>query len=114
MQQIIGLEKPIEDPGTGGMASYHVVVQHLVQLRTRTSAVTLAGFVSQAAAEAGKQPLMHITAQIKDAPTGDSAAWPDWFCRQILNAETGGTNVLADAVPVYAAEPAAVAEEPAQ
>ncbi|MBB1601282.1 hypothetical protein [Variovorax sp. UMC13] len=114
MQKIIGLEKPIEDPGTGGMASYHVVVQHLVQLRTGTSAVTLAGFVSRAAAEAGKQPLMHITAQIKDAPTGDSAAWPDWFCRQILNADIGGTNVLADAVPVYAAEPSAAVEEGAQ
>lgn len=114
MQQIIGLEKPIEDPGTGGMASYHVVVQHLVQLRTGTSAVTLAGFVSQAAAEAGKQPLMHITAQLKTAPIGDSATWPDWFCRQILNAETGGTNVLADAVPVYLAEPTVAVEEGAQ
>lgn len=114
MQKIIGLEKPIEDPGTGGMASYHVVVQHLVQLRTGTSAVTLAGFVSQAAAEAGKQPLMHITAQIKAAPTGDSAAWPDWFYRQILSLEAGGTNVLADAVPVYGPMPAAAVEEGAQ
>lgn len=114
MQKIIGLEKPIEDPGTGGMASYHVVVQHLVQLRTGTSAVTLAGFVSQVAAEGGKQPLMHITAQIKAAPTGDSAAWPDWFYRQILSLEAGGTNVLADATPVFASEPAATPEEPAQ
>ena len=109
MQQIIGLEKPIEDNGTGGVATFHVVVQYLVQLYTGCSAVTLAGYVSRAAHESGKLPLMHTTAQIKAQPVGDSAAWPDWFCRQVVNVETGATNVLADAVPIYAE--AAVADE---
>lgn len=113
-EKIVGLEKPIEDPGTGGLATYHVVVQYLVQLYTGCSAVTLAGYVSRAAAEAGKSPLMHTTAQIKAQPAGDSAAWPDWFYRQILDLETGATNVLADAMPVYAAVLAPTEEERAQ
>lgn len=110
MPSIIGLEKIIEDPGTGGQATYHVVVQYLVQLfNGGGSAVTLAGYVSRAAHESGKNPLMHSTAQIKVRPTGDCEAWPDWFCQQIL-ANVAPGDAFVGATPVHAAEVAA--EEP--
>jgi len=111
MPTIIALEQAIEDAGTGGQASYHVVTQYGCSLAGEgSSTVTLAGYVSRAAFDTGKRPLMHITAQIKVRPTGDCTAWPDWFYRQIIAFPSGG-NALSGATPVYEVE--APAEEPA-
>ena len=111
MPTIIALEQAIEDAGTGGQASYHVVTQYGCSLAGEgSSTVTLAGYVSRAAFDAGKRPLMHIAAQLKVRPTGDCAAWPDWFYQQIL-AFPSGANVLSGATPVFDDE--ASAEEAA-
>jgi hypothetical protein len=107
--KIIALYKPIEDTGTGGMVTFHVPVQYLCQLFNNTSLVTLAGYVSRAAYEAKKTPLMHSSAQLKERPTGDCEAWPEWFCQQIM-ANVAEGDAFAGAAPVYAAEPGA--EEP--
>lgn len=82
---IIGIQKDIEDPGSGAVASYHVVSAYQVMLQHGgSSAVTFASYVSRAMHEAGKNPLAHVTLPIKGAPTGDSAGFPHWFAERIL------------------------------
>lgn len=82
---ILGIQKDIEDPGSGATASYHVVVAYQVMLQHGGSAiVTFASYVSRAMHEAGKQPLAHVTLPVIEAPKGDSAQWPTWFAEQVL------------------------------
>lgn len=85
LSPIVGLQKDIEDPGSGALASYHVVAAYQVMLQNSGSAVvTFASYVSRATHEAGKNPLAHVTLQLKEAPKGDSSAWPHWFAERVL------------------------------
>ncbi len=107
MPEIIGLSKSIEDPGTGASTQFHALTAYLVMLRPPSCGVTMGSWVSQAAYEAGKQPLARITVKLAELPTGDVASMPSWVCERILAA---APNLLSGAEPVLAA---AAAEEPA-
>ena len=108
---IIGLEKDLIDPGTGAAVRFHVVRQYSVSLYgAGSSSVTFAGFVSREAFDAGRSPLMHVTAQLEEAPAGDSAQFATWFAAQLMDASTA--HDLSGAVPVYAASVASPGEEP--
>lgn len=85
LASIIGILKDVEDPGSGAIAGYHVVVGYQVMLQHGgSSAVSFASYVSRAAQEAGKNPLAHVTLPVRGAPTGDSALWPTWFAERVL------------------------------
>lgn len=103
MPEIIALEKPITDAETGAVATYHVVTHYGCMLANDTSSVVLAGYVSREAHAAKKRPIMHSAAQLKQRPTGDCAAWPEWFCQRLLE-NTDPGDALAGATPVFAAE----------
>lgn len=100
-QQIIGLEKDLIDPGTGAAVRFHVVRQYSVSLHgAGSSSVTLASYVTREAFDAGRNPLMHVTAQLDTLPTGDSAQFPHWFAERLLS--TASAHDLSGATPVYA------------
>jgi len=100
---ILGLAKDIEDPGSGAVTRFHAVTAYMVMLRSESSSVTLASWVSQAAHDAGKNPLAHVSMQIKARPTGDSEQFPQWFYTQILAVEAA--HHLSGADVVYSADP---------
>lgn len=106
--QIIGLEKRIVSKDFGVELSFHVLRMYSVNLYDGSCSATFAGFASRAAFDAGLQPLIHTTAQIKAAPSGDVAQLPHWFALQLLAPDS--THDLSGAMPVYAAAPD---EEPA-
>lgn len=109
---IIGIQKDIEDPGSGAVAGYHVVAAYQVMLQHGgSSAVTFASYVSKAMHESGKSPLAHVTLPIKAAPTGDSALWPNWFAERVLADEVvmqpgQAAHALQGGIAVRAEEPA--------
>lgn len=110
---ILGILKDIEDPGSGAVAGYHVVVAYQVMLQHGGSAVvTFGSYVSRATHESGKTPLAHVTLPLKAAPTGDSATWPHWFAERVLANEVtlvGGQteHPLQGGVAVYGEVPSA-------
>lgn len=112
LSPIIGIQKDIEDPGSGAVAGYHVVSAYQVMLQHGgSSAVTFASYVSRAMHEAGKSPLAHVTLPIKGAPTGDSAGFPHWFAERILAGDVvmqpnQTDHPLSGGVAVRAGEPA--------
>lgn len=107
--QIIGLEKELVDPGTGAPAKFHVVRHYSVNLHGGgSSSVTFAGYISRDAFNTGKSPLMHVTLQLNVIPSGDSAEFPHWFARQLLDTEA--THDLSGATPAYAELPPAAEE----
>jgi hypothetical protein len=103
MPKIIAIEKPVTDAETGAVATYHVVAHYGCMLAHDTCSVVFAGYVSREAHEAKKKPIMHSAAQLKQRPTGDCAAWPEWFCQRLLESTVPG-DALAGATPVFAAE----------
>lgn len=103
MPEIIALEKPITDAETGAVATYHVVTHYGCMLANDTSSVVFAGYVSREAHQAKKRPIMHSAAQLQQRPTGDCAAWPEWFCQRLLENTQPG-DALAGATPAFAAE----------
>ncbi|CAN5439891.1 hypothetical protein BH10PSE18_BH10PSE18_19150 [soil metagenome] len=107
MPEIIGLSKTIEDPGTGASSQFHALSAYLVMRYPPSCSVTMAGWISRAAYDAGKKPLTNVSVRLDTAPTGDVSGIPAWACERILAAPT---NALSGAELVYAAE--ALAEEP--
>lgn len=98
---IIGLEKEIEDPGSGALVRFHVVRAYSVAMIADGScSVTFASFVSSAAYDAGKNPLAHITIPLTGLPAGDVDRLPTWFADRVLTDEVA--NALSGAVAVYA------------
>lgn len=112
-QRIIGLQKDIVSAQTGATASFHVLKQYQVShIGEGSSAATFAGYLSRALFEAGKDPLLFVTAQIPAAPTaGRIEDLPTWFALRLLAAETGHDFV--GAVPAYAEPAQPDSEEPA-
>lgn len=98
MPNIIGLEKPIEDPKTGAQPSFHVARLYQVDMSVQRTMIVLASYVSRAAYEGGKAQITSITVSgVQGEPSGDSAQW----CYAQLLAP-GVDHVLSGAVPAYA------------
>lgn len=100
-QHIAGLAKPLVDPGTGAVTHFHALRQYSVSLYGNgSSSATYASFISYDAFKAGRNPLAHVTVQFNAAPSGESALFPDWFARRLMEAET--QHDLTGATLVYA------------
>jgi hypothetical protein len=112
-QRIIGLLKEIVSAQTGATAHFHVVKQYSVShIGEGSSAATFAGYVSREVYEAGKDPLLFVTAQIPAAPTaGRLEDLPTWFALQLLAVAAGHDFV--GATPVHAETALPSSEEPA-
>ncbi|UST52965.1 hypothetical protein NF681_11480 [Comamonadaceae bacterium OTU4NAUVB1] len=99
-RQIIGLEKAIVSNQSGAVAHFHVVKQYTVSHISKSSAVTLAGYVSREMFDAGKDPVLLATTQIPAMPvSGRIEDLPTWFIQQLL-AASGHDYV--GATPVHA------------
>lgn len=96
MNNIIGLEKPIEDEGTGATLAYHVVHVYQVDVIAKTTAATLASWISRDHFTAGKRNVSHVSVQVPTAPVGDPV---QWIYQALLAASIEG-NVLAGSTPV--------------
>lgn len=102
---IIGLQKPIEDPGTGVMLGFHVVRVYQVDVVAQRVLVTFSSYVSRGAFAAGKNPVSAISvSNLPGLPVGDAVQW----CYATV-VHPGGDNALADATPVHA-DPVEAAE----
>lgn len=97
MNTIIGLEKPIEDQGTGATLAYHVVHVYQVDVIAKTTAATLASWISRAHFTAGKRNVSHVSVSVPIVPVGDPV---QWIYQALLAATTDG-NALAGAEPVF-------------
>ena len=97
MKTIIGLEKPIEDEGTGATLAYHLVHVYQVDVIAKTTAATLASWISREHFSAGKRNVGHVTVQVPTAPVGDPV---QWIYQALLAAGIEG-NVLAGAMPAF-------------
>lgn len=95
---IIGLHKPHTDPGTGAPVTFWQLSQYTVNVDTGSiSQITVKGFVSQAAAEAGRNPLSFLSFNIGSVPPAGVSH--QWLYEQIVAAEGD----LQGAVLVHAA-----------
>lgn len=109
---IIGLEKDIEDPGSGAITRFHVLRAYSVMMIGEGScSATFASFVSRAAFEAGKVQLAHVTVPLQGLPTGDIARVPHWLAERVLAEPV--ENALSGATAVYDALPAEPVDEEA-
>lgn len=100
-RQIIGLEKAIVSQQNGAVAHFHVVKQYTVSHISKSSAVTLAGYVSREMFDAGKDPVMMATTPIAAVPvSGRIEDLPTWFAQQLVAAASGHDYV--GATPVHA------------
>lgn len=77
MKQIIAISHEIEDESTGATASYHVIEYVSIDYKSHAASVTLNGYVSQKAHEAGRNPLCSHSITVEALPDDEevSRAW---------------------------------------
>lgn len=73
---IRGIAASIDSDETGATAHHHVILAWRVDLLTKQTIVTVGGYVSAAAFDAGRRWLMHTTLTLNAVPAdGDALAW---------------------------------------
>ena len=77
MKQIIAISHEIEDESTGAVARYHVIEYVSIDYKSHAASMTLNGYVSKKAYEAGRNPLCSHTVSVNGLPEGEeiSRAW---------------------------------------
>lgn len=73
--QIVGIEKVIEDPSTGAEIAFYKLSQYTVNIVGDSCNFVLMGYVSKAKHDAGKAMVSHSSYNINSLPVGNAHDW---------------------------------------